>query len=105
VPQILTTATYVVGRLVYVSLTYADPGNDAAGFGFVGVNGTEWAAESHSLTNAGPSGAIINPGSISYPFDLGCGPAQPLQASVKAWIYDAAGARSRPVTVTLACAA
>ena len=43
-------------------------------------------------------------GSISYPFDLGCGLTQPGRAAVKAWIYDTAGDHSRPVTVTLACA-
>ena len=101
VPQILTAVTYMVGRLVYVSLTYADPGNDAAGFGLAGVNGAKWAAESRPFSD--PSGAIINVDSIAYPFDLGCGLAQPDQTSVKAWIYDTAGARSRPVTVALAC--
>jgi hypothetical protein len=104
VPQILTTSTYWVGRLVYVSLTYADPGNDAAGFGFAGVNGAQWPAESYSFTDPDPPGAVITVGSISYPFDLGCGLTQPGQAAVKAWIYDTAGDRSRPVTVTLACA-
>ena len=103
-PQILTASTYWVGRLVYVSLTYADPGNDAAGFGFAGVNGAKWPAESYSFTDPDPAGAIISAGSISYPFDLGCGLAQPGRAAVKAWIYDTAGDRSRQVTVTLACA-
>jgi hypothetical protein len=102
VPRILTAATYMVGSLVYVSLTYADPGNDAAGVGFAGVNGSKWPSETHPFTD--PAGAIINVGSVAYPFDLGCGLSQPDQVSVAAWIYDTAGDRSRPVTVTLACA-
>jgi hypothetical protein len=102
VPQIVTATTYTVGPLVYVSLTYADPGKDAAGFGFAGVNGARWAAESHPFTSR-PSG-FISVGSIAYAFNLGCGLAQPVPSSVEAWIYDTAGARSQPVTVTLACA-
>jgi hypothetical protein len=102
VPQIITATTYTAGRLVYVSLTYADPGNDAAGFGFVGVNGAKWAAESHPFTS--PPGGAVSVGTVAYAFDLGCGLAHPDQSSVKAWIYDAAAARSQPVTITLACA-
>jgi hypothetical protein len=102
VPRVLTAATYMVGSLVYVSLTYADPGKDAAGVGFARVSGSKWPSETHPFTDA--AGAIINVGSIAYPFDLGCGLSQPDQISVAAWIYDTAGDRSRPVIVTLACA-
>ena len=107
VPQIITAATYTLGRLVYVRLTYADPGNDAAGFGFVGVNGARWAAESHPFTNPSggtASGGTVGGGTVAYAFDLGCGLARPDPSSVEAWIYDTAGTRSQPVTFTLACA-
>jgi hypothetical protein len=107
VPQIITAITFTLGRLVYVRLTYADPGNDAAGFGFVGVDGARWAAESHPFTN--PSGGAVSAGTVSggtvaYAFDLGCGLARPVPSSVEAWIYDTTGARSQPVTITLTCA-
>jgi hypothetical protein len=100
-PQVLTATTYSVGRLVYLSLTYADPGGDAAGFGFAGVNGAKWAAESHPFT--GLTDGLVSVGTVAYPFDLGCGTAQQYQGSVAAWIYDAAGRRGPSVTARLAC--
>jgi hypothetical protein len=100
-PQVLTATTYSVGRLVYLSLTYADPGGDAAGFGFAGVNGAKWAAESHPFT--GLTDGLVSVGTVAYPFDLGCGTAQEYQGSVAAWIYDAAGRRGPSVTARLAC--
>jgi hypothetical protein len=100
-PQVLTATTYSVGRLVYLSLTYADPGSDAAGFGFAGVNGAKWAAESHPFTDL--TGGLVSVGTVAYPFDLGCGTARQYQGSVAAWIYDAAGRRGPSVTATLAC--
>ena len=55
------------GVLVYFDIHYADPGNDAEGFGFVGVNGSGWAEENHPFTS--PSYGIVGPDSIAYPFN------------------------------------
>jgi hypothetical protein len=100
-PQITSVETYTQGELVYFSITYADPDNDAEGFGFVGVDGSGWAEENHPFSS--PSYGIVGPDSIAYPFNLGCGTAEEIQSQVEAWIYDTAGVRSTPVIISLAC--
>jgi eukaryotic-like serine/threonine-protein kinase len=59
VPEITGVGTYTQGQLVYFDIHYADPGNDAEGFGFVGVNGSGWAEENHPFTS--PSYGIVGP--------------------------------------------
>jgi serine/threonine protein kinase len=103
VPQISSVATYQSGVLVYFDIHYTDPGNDAEGFGFVGVNGAGWAEENHPFTS--PSYGIVGTDSISYPFNLACGSSQQYDSWVKAWIYDTAGTRSKPVVIHLVCTA
>jgi eukaryotic-like serine/threonine-protein kinase len=100
-PQITGVTTYQQGELVYFKITYDDPGNDAEGFGFVGVNGSGWAEENHPFSD--PSYGIVGPGTVAYPFNLGCGTDQQIQSQVQAWIYDTAGDRSEPVVVDLSC--
>jgi hypothetical protein len=100
-PQITSVETYTQGELVYFSITYADPDNDAEGFGFVGVDGSGWAEENHPFSS--PSYGIVGPDSIAYPFNLECGTAEAYQSQVEAWIYDTAGVRSQPVIIALAC--
>jgi hypothetical protein len=102
VPVITTAGTYTQGALVYFDIQYADPGHDAEGFGFVGVNGSGWAEENHPF--ASPSYGIVGPDSISYPFNEECGTAQQYDSYVEAWIYDTAGQHSTPVVIHLACA-
>jgi hypothetical protein len=94
--------TYTQGQLVYFKITYADPGNDAEGFGFEGVNGSGWAEENHPFSS--PAYGIVGPDSIAYPFNLECGTTQQIQSQVEAWIYDTEGARSQSVDVQLVCA-
>ena len=101
VPQITSVGTHTQGVLVYFDIQYADPGNDAEGFGFVGVNGSGWAEENHPFSS--PSYGIVGPDSISYPFNQGCGTAQQVSTYVEAWIYDTAGDRSDPVVIHLIC--
>jgi hypothetical protein len=101
-PTITSVGTYTQGELVYFDIHYADPGNDAEGFGFVGVNGSSWAEESHPFTS--PSYGIVGQDSIAYPFNEECGTAQQYDSYVEAWIYDTAGDRSTPVTIHLVCA-
>jgi serine/threonine protein kinase len=100
-PQITGVDTYRQGTWVYFDIQYADPGNDAEGFGFTGVNGSSWVAETYPFASPGPG--VVGPDSIAYPLDLECGTAGEHTAEVEAWIYDAAGARSRPVMIQLAC--
>jgi serine/threonine-protein kinase len=101
VPEITSVETYTQGVLVYFDIHYSDPGNDAKGFGFVGVNGAGWAEENHPFTS--PSYGIVGTDSISYPFNEGCGTAQQYDSYVQAWIYDNAGDRSTPVVIHLVC--
>jgi len=101
VPQITGVTTYQQGQLVYFKITYDDPGHDAEGFGFVGVNGSGWAEENHPFS--APSYGIVGPGTVSYPFNLACGTAQAYRSQVEAWIYDTAGDRSQPMVIDLAC--
>ena len=100
-PEITSVRTYTQGVLVYFDIQYADPGHNAEGFGFVGVNGAGWAEENHPFTS--PSYGIVGTDSISYPFNEGCGTAQQYDSYVQAWIYDTAGDRSKPVVIHLVC--
>jgi hypothetical protein len=103
VPQITSVATYRQGVWVYFDLRYADPGNDAQGFGFMGSNGNGWTEGTYPFSS--PDGGIVGPDSIAYPLDLACGTARQHAAEIEAWIYDAAGASSRPAVIHLACTA
>jgi serine/threonine protein kinase len=102
VPQITSVGTYTQGELVYFDIDYSDPGNNAEGFGFVGVDGSGWAEETHPFSS--PSYGIVGTDSIAYPFNEECGTAQQYESFVEAWIYDTAGDRSTPVVIHLVCA-
>jgi serine/threonine protein kinase len=101
VPQITSAGTYQQGQLVYFSIHYTDPGNNAEGFGFVGVNGSGWAEENHPFSS--PSYGVVGTDSIAYPFNEACGTSQQYASYVKAWIYNTAGVRSKPVIIYLVC--
>jgi len=103
VPQITSVATYQQGVWVYFDVQYADPGNDAQGFGFMGSNGNRWTEETYPFSS--PGGGIVGPGSIAYPLNLACGTARQHAAEIEVWIYDAAGASSPPAAIHLACTA
>jgi serine/threonine protein kinase len=100
-PRITGTFTYQVGAMVYFEIFYSDPGNDAQGFGFVGVQGSDWPEQTYPF--ASPADGIVEAGSVAYPLNQGCGTGLEYTSSVKAWIYGASGARSRPVVIHLAC--
>jgi serine/threonine protein kinase len=101
VPQITGVDTYRQGVWVYLDVHYADPGKDAEGFGFMGVNGPGWVEESYPFSAPGPG--IVGPDSIAYPLDLECGTAWQHRAEVEVWISDTAGASSQPVVFRMAC--
>lgn len=101
-PQIISVGTYQQGASVYFDIHYADPAQDAAGFGFLGVDGSRWVEETYPFSSPGPG--IVGPQSIAYPLDLGCGTPDQHDAQIEAWIYDTAEASSQPVTIHLACA-
>ena len=100
-PEITGSATYREGTWVYFDVQYEDPGNDARGFGFMGVNGSRWMEATYSFSS--PDEGIAGPDSIAYPLDLECDTASQHGAEVEAWIYDAAGRSSQPVRISLAC--
>ncbi len=100
-PEITGSATYREGTWVYFDVQYADPGNDARGFGFMGVNGSRWMEATYPFSS--PDEGIAGPGNIAYPLDLECGTAGQHVAEVEAWIYDTAGQSSQPVRISLAC--
>jgi eukaryotic-like serine/threonine-protein kinase len=100
-PRITGTFTYQQGEMVFFELFYSDPGHNAAGFGFVGVEGSDWPEQHHSFSN--PADGIVEANSISYPLNQGCGSGIEFTSTVRAWIYDSAGNRSKPVIIHLAC--
>ncbi len=100
-PQILHTFTYQEGAKVYFGISYADPGHNAAGFGFVGVDGSDWTEQSYSFSN--PASGIIEEDRIAYPLNQGCGTGLEYTSTVKAWIWDSDGVSSKPVVIHLAC--
>jgi Protein kinase domain len=101
VPEITGTYTYQLGKMVYFEISYSDPGHDAAGFGFKGVDESDLPRTIVSFSSPAP--AIVEAGTISYPLDQGCGTGLEYTSSVKTWIYDTRGARSKPVVIHLAC--
>ena len=100
-PRITGAYTYQQGARVFFVISYSDPGHNAAGFGFVGVQGSDWRKQQHSFSS--PARGIVTGDSIAYPLDQGCGTGFEYTSTVKAWIYDKAGARSKPVIIHLAC--
>jgi eukaryotic-like serine/threonine-protein kinase len=100
-PHITGTFTYQQNAMVYFEISYSDPGHKAAGFGFVGVEGSDWPEQHHSFSD--PADGIVEANSISYPLNQGCGTGFEYTSTVKAWIYDSAGNRSKPVIIHLAC--
>jgi hypothetical protein len=87
--------------MMYVDVYYADPGNNAAGFGFAGADGSSVGQQNYPFSS--PGDGIIEPGSISYPFSQACGTPQRRSSSVLVWVYDAAGARSNERVIHLVC--
>ena len=100
-PRITGTYTYQQGATVVFVVYYADPGNDATGFGFVGVDESDLPR--HVIPFSSPGAGVVEAGIIAYPLNQGCGTGQEYTSSVKAWIYGEAGARSKPVVIHLAC--
>ncbi|MDQ2815111.1 MAG: protein kinase [Actinomycetota bacterium] len=100
-PVITGVYTYQQAEMMYFDIYYTDPGNNAAGFGFVGVNGTSLGQQNYLFSN--PGDGIIEPGSITYSLTQACVTGQPRTSSVKVWVYDTAGTRSNTKTVSLSC--
>ena len=103
VPQITGVATYQQGVWVYFDVHYADPGKDAQGFGFMGVNGRRWVEESYPFS--APNQGVVGPDSVAYPLDLECGTAGQHGAEIEVWVYDATEASSQPVLFQMTCQA
>ena len=96
-----TPITYQQGAQVFFVISYSDPGHNAAGFGFVGVQGSDLREQDYLFSN--PADGIVAGNSIAYPLDQGCGTGLEYTSTVKAWIYNKAGVRSKPVIIHLAC--
>jgi serine/threonine protein kinase len=94
--------TYQQGVMVYVDIYYTYQGNDANGFGFMGVDGSPIGEANYQFSS--PAAGVIEPGSIIYPFNEGCGTAQQRSDSVEVWVDDTTGARSPAKVVHLTCA-
>jgi hypothetical protein len=100
-PRITGSYTYQQGARVYFVISYSDPGHSAAGFGFVGVQGSDWRKQQYPFSN--PADGIVAGNSIAYPLEQGCGTGLEYTSTVKAWIYSKNGVRSKPVIIHLAC--
>jgi len=100
-PRITNTFTYQIGSRVFFEIIYSDPGHNAAGFGFVGVQGSDTREQDYLFSN--PADGIVAGNTIAYPLYQGCGTGLEFTGTVKAWIYNKAGVRSKPVIIHLAC--
>ena len=100
-PHITGTFTYQQGEVVFFEIFYSDPGRNAAGFGFVGIEGSDWPVQNYPFSN--PASGIVETDSIIYPLNQGCGTGLEYTSTVKAWIYDTSGTFSKPVVIHLAC--
>jgi hypothetical protein len=101
-PRITRTYTYQQDEMMFIDIYYADPGNNAAGFGFAGADGSSMGQRTFPFSS--PGDGIIEPGTITYPFNQACGTSQRHSSSVRVWVYDTAGVRSNAVVIHLACA-
>jgi len=99
--DVTSVYTYQQGVMVYIDIYYTDQGNNADGFGFMGVDGSSVGEVNYPFSS--PAAGIIETGSITYPFNEGCGTAQHRSDSIEVWVNDAAGARSPAKVVHLAC--
>ena len=100
-PRITRTFTYQQDEMVYFEIYYSDPAGNAEGFGFVGVDGSDWPEQNYPFSS--PANGIVEAGSVAFPLNQACGTGLEYTSSVEAWIYDGAGARSQPVVIHLAC--
>jgi len=100
-PKITGTYTYQQGETVVFEIYFSDPGGDAAGIGLVGVDESD--LPQRIIPFSRPGAGIVEANSVSYPLYQGCGSGLEYTNSVRAWIYDKAGARSKPVVIHLAC--
>jgi len=100
-PRIIATFSYQRGEMMYFVISFSDPDHDAAGFGFVGANGSDWPRRHYSFSS--PGDGIIEANRVAYPLDQGCGTGLEYASDVRAWIYDTAGTRSKPVIIHLVC--
>jgi hypothetical protein len=80
---------------------YSDPGNNADGFGFVGVDGSSVGEQNHPFSS--PADGIIETGIIAYPISQGCGTSQPRSNHVKVWVNYGTSHQSKSVTIPLVC--
>ena len=101
--RITNAYTYQQGAVVYVRLYYANPGT-ATGFGFAGTKGSTLAPQTHSF--ASPGAAIVEPNSITYPFNEGCGTSKPSASYVRAWLDSGVNFNipTKSVIIHLVCA-
>jgi len=99
--QVTKVYTYQQGATVFIDIYYTD--NNADSFGFMGVDGSRIAEVNYPFSN--PGDGVVEPGSIIYPFNEGCGTAQAHSDSIEVWVTDAEGKRSRlSAPIHLACA-
>ncbi len=103
VPPVITRSfTYPQGSQMVFVIYYSDPGNNADGFGFMGVDGSSVGEQNHLFSS--PADGIIETGSIAYPINQGCGTSQPRSNRVKVWVnYNADAQQSKSVTIPLVC--
>ncbi len=103
VPPVITGSfTYPQGSQMVFVIYYSDPGNNADGFGFMGVDGSSVGEQNHLFSS--PADGIIETGSIAYPINQGCGTSQPRSNRVKVWVnYNADAQQSKSVTIPLVC--
>jgi hypothetical protein len=101
VPVITSHYTYQQGTQMFFEIYYANPGKNADGFGFVGVEGSSVGEQNYSFSS--PADGIIEVGSIAYPINQGCGTLHPRSNHVKVWVNYNAGAQSKSVTIPLVC--
>jgi hypothetical protein len=102
-PKITRTYTYQLGSLMYFDIYYTDPGHKATGFGFAGVDGSSLGQKNYSFSS--PGNGIIEPNSVSFPFNEGCGTTPSRSTSVRVWITYAAGDHSNAMVIHLTCPA
>jgi hypothetical protein len=88
---------------MFFVIHYSNPGNNADGVGFEGVDGSSVAEQYYPFSS--PADGIIETSSITYPIDQGCGTSQQHSNRIKVWVTYGAGARSKSVTISLVCRA
>ena len=99
-PRITRTFTHQQGTMVFFEIYHSDPGHNAAGFGFVRANGSDWPKRQYSFSPVQRDRGARQRRLPARPVMRDRPGVRQLRQGLA---YDEDGARRKPVVIDLAC--